>query len=168
MAKPKLVSSLGFKGTLHWILVLHFWQKWWEISTHGSGSWADFKKKGGCGGQHSWCAAVYYFITIIFILCVGWYTSTNSESTESTTSSTFVFNIVNGHYLQLRCCLLVFHDFKEFNVKAIVVHHPVTQQAVDELLARGTIGASTGGGNFYSNVCLAPKHTVGLHPILNL
>ena len=87
---------------------------------------------------------------------------------RSITSNRFVLNIVWGHDLQLRSHPPLFCDFWHFNVKAAAAHHPVIQKEVDELLAKGAIEPSSGGAVFYSSVFVVPKHTGGLHPILNL
>ena len=86
---------------------------------------------------------------------------------RSITSNRFVLNMVLGH-LQLRSCPPLFCDFWHFNVKAAAAHHPVIQKEVDEFLAKGGIEPSSGGAGFYSSVFVVPKHTGGLHPILNL
>ena len=87
---------------------------------------------------------------------------------KSITSNRFVLNMVWGHHLQLRSHLPLFCDFWHSNVKAAVAHHLVIQKEVDELLAKGAIEPSSGGAGFYSSVFAVPKHTGGLHPILNL
>ena len=76
--------------------------------------------------------------------------------------------MVWGHHLQLRSHPPFFHDFRHFNVKAAAALHPVIQKKVDELLAKGAIEPSSGDAGFYSSVFVVPKHTGGLHPILNL
>ena len=87
---------------------------------------------------------------------------------RSITSNRFGLNMVQGHHLQLRSQPPLFHDFWHFNVKAAAAHHPVIQKEVDELLAKGAIEPSSGGAGFYSSMFVVPKHTGGLHPILNL
>ena len=89
-------------------------------------------------------------------------------SGRSITSNRFVLNMVWGHHLQLRSHPLLFHDFWHFNIKAASAHHPVIQKEVDELLAKGAIEPYSGGAGFYSSMFVVPKHTGGLHPILNL
>ena len=81
---------------------------------------------------------------------------------RSITSHSFVLNMVRGHHLQLRSCPPLFHDFWQFNVKAVAAHHPVIQKEVDELLIKGVIEPSSGGPGFYSSVFVLPKHTGGL------
>ena len=76
--------------------------------------------------------------------------------------------MVWGHHLQLSSCPSFFCDFQHFNVKVAATHHPVIQKEVDELLTKGAIEPSLGGTGFYSSVFVVPKHTGGLHPILNL
>ena len=72
-----------------------------------------------------------------------------------------------GHHLQLRCYLLLFHNFRWFNIKATLVHHSIIQKEVDELLAKFAMEPSTGGNAFTPNI-FVPKHMDGLHPVLNL
>ena len=50
------------------------------------------------------------------------------------------------------CSSLLFHSFKQFNIKATVSHHPLVQKEVDELLAKGSIEPLTGDADFYSNM----------------
>ena len=59
----------------------------------------------------------------------------------------------------------MFHNFKQFNIKAAAAHHPVIQKQVNELLAKGAIEASSGGAGLYSNVLVVPECTGGLWPI---
>ena len=87
---------------------------------------------------------------------------------RSITSNRFVLNMVWGHHFQLRSCPPLFRDFWHFNVKAAAAHHPVIQEEVDELLAKGAIEPSSGGAGFYSSVFVVPKCTGDLHPILNM
>ena len=74
--------------------------------------------------------------------------------------------MVQGHHLQLRSHLPLFHSFWQFNVKAAAAHHPIIQKEVDELLPKGAIEPSSGGAGFYSSVFVVPKNTGGLCPIL--
>ena len=60
------------------------------------------------------------------------------------------------------------HNFKQFNIKAAAAHHPIIQQELDELLAKGAIEPSSGSAGFYSNVFVVPKCTGVLWLILNL
>ena len=76
--------------------------------------------------------------------------------------------MVWGHHLQLRSHPPLFHDFWHFNVKVAAAHHPVIQEEVDELLAKGATEPSSSGAGFYSSMFVVPKHTGGLCPILNL
>ena len=87
---------------------------------------------------------------------------------RSITSNRFVLDMVQGHHLQLRSHPPLFCNFLHFNVKVPAAHHPVIQKEVDELLAKGATEPSSGGASFYSSVFVVPKHTGGLHPILNL
>ena len=75
---------------------------------------------------------------------------------------------VKGHHLQLRFCPPLFHDFKQFNIKAATTHHPIIQKKVHELLAKDAIEPLTDDPGLYSNVFVVPKHTGGLQPILKL
>ena len=75
--------------------------------------------------------------------------------------------MVKGHYLHLRLHPLLFHNFKLFNIKAAIAHHPIVEE-MDELLAKGANEPSVDGVGFYSNIFVVPKHTGGLCPILNL
>ena len=59
-------------------------------------------------------------------------------------------NIVKVHHLQLWCCPLLFHNFRQFNIKATPAYHSIIQKEVDELLAKGAIEPSTGGSGVYS------------------
>ena len=67
-----------------------------------------------------------------------------------------------GHHHQLRCCPPLFCNFKWFNTKGALTHHPFIQKEVDELLAKGTIEPSTVGADFYSNVFVVLKCKAGL------
>ena len=61
----------------------------------------------------------------------------------------------------------LFHNFQQFSVKVAAAHHPIIQKEVDELLSKGAVEPSSGGGGFYSSVFVVPKLTGGLWPILN-
>ena len=76
--------------------------------------------------------------------------------------------MVWGHHLQLRSHPPLFHNFWQFNVKAVAAHHLIIQKEVDELLSKGVIEPSSGGDGFYSSMFVVPKHTGGLWPILDL
>ena len=67
--------------------------------------------------------------------------------------------MVKIHHLQLRCCPLLFHNFKQFNIKAATAHHLISQKEVDELLANDAIKTLTCGAGLYSNVFVVPKDT---------
>ena len=71
--------------------------------------------------------------------------------------------MVKGYHLQLKCCLLVFHDHKWLKIKASFI-----QKEVDELLAKSAIEPSTGDARFYANILVVHKHTNGLHLIFYL
>ena len=58
---------------------------------------------------------------------------------KSITSNRFVFNIIEGQDLQLRCHSLLFCKFKQFNINIAVVHYPVRQRDIDELYFKGAI-----------------------------
>ena len=87
---------------------------------------------------------------------------------RSITSNRFVLNMVWGHHLQLRSHPPLFCNLWQFNVKAAAAHHPIIQNEVDELLAKGAIKPSSGGAGFYSSVFMVLKHNSVLWPILNL
>ena len=46
--------------------------------------------------------------------------------------------MVQDHYLQLRSCPLLFHNFWQFSVRAAAVHHPIIQEE-DKLLSKGAV-----------------------------
>ena len=75
---------------------------------------------------------------------------------RSITSNRFVLNIVKGHHLQLRCYPLLFHDFRWFNIKRALAHHPIIQKEGDVLLSKGAIEPSSGGASFYFNIFVVP------------
>ena len=52
--------------------------------------------------------------------------------------------------------------FNWFNIKAATGHHPIIQEEVDELLAKGATEIYAAGAGFYSNVFVVPKPTGGL------
>ena len=79
-----------------------------------------------------------------------------------------MFSIVKGHHLQLRSQPPLFHKFKQLNIRPAAADHPIIQNKLDELLAKGAIKPSYGGAGFYSNACLVPNDTGGLKHILNL
>ena len=56
----------------------------------------------------------------------------------------------------------LFHNFKWFNIKAALAHHPIIQNEVDELLAKVTSEPLMGGTGFYSNVLVGFKCIGGL------
>ena len=62
----------------------------------------------------------------------------------------------------------MFRDLWHFNVKAVAAPHLVIPKEVDGFLAKGAIEPSSGGVGLYSSMFVVPKHTGGLHPILNL
>ena len=72
-----------------------------------------------------------------------------------------MLNMGQGHHLQLKYHLLLFHNFRWLNMKASLAHHPVTQKDVAELLGKGTIDPSTGGPGFYSHLHMVPYCTGG-------
>ena len=81
---------------------------------------------------------------------------------RSTTSNRFVLIMLEGHHLQHRCSPPLFCNFKQFDTKTIVAHHPVIKKEVDGLLVKGVIEPLTAGSGFYSNVFVIPKCTGGL------
>ena len=90
------------------------------------------------------------------------------DQQKNITSKCFMFNMVKGHHLLVRCCPPLFCNFKLFHIKAATSNLPIIQKEVDELLTKGAIKALTGGVGFYTKVLLVPKHTGGLQSILNL
>ena len=70
------------------------------------------------------------------------------DNWKSITSESFVFNMAMGHHLQLRCHAPLFHDFKQFNIKAALSHHPFIQKKVNKVLAKGIIEPFTHGAGF--------------------
>ena len=56
---------------------------------------------------------------------------------ESITSNRFVLNMLKGNYLQLRCCPLLFHKYKQVTINVSVTHHLVIQKEAHELLCKG-------------------------------
>ena len=47
------------------------------------------------------------------------------EQWRSITSKRFVLNMVKGHNPQLKCCPMLFHNFRQFNIKGAAAHHPI-------------------------------------------
>ena len=69
---------------------------------------------------------------------------TNLNQSRSITVSRFVLNMVKGHHLQFRWHCLLCHNFKWFIIKAAMAHHPIIQEEVEKMLAKGAIEPSTG------------------------
>ena len=65
---------------------------------------------------------------------------------------TFKRFVFKGHHLKPRYHAPLFHNFKQFNIKAATANQPFIHEEVDELLAKGAIEPLTGGAGFYSNV----------------
>ena len=112
-----------------------------------------------CSSASSSSSSAVFQVGMLFIFFYQW---------RSISSNRFVLNMVQGHHLQLWSPPPLFCNFQQFNVKAATTHHPIIQKEVDELLAIGVIEPSSGGAGFYSSMFVAPKHTDGLWPILNL
>ena len=55
------------------------------------------------------------------------------------TLNKFILNMVKAHHLQLRCHPLLFYNFRWFDIKVDLLHHPTVQKEMDELLANSTI-----------------------------
>ena len=70
--------------------------------------------------------------------------------------------MVKSHHFHLRCHHPLFHNFKQFNIKADLDHHLIIWKEVDELLVKDTIEPCTSGSGFHSNVFVVPKHAGGL------
>ena len=68
---------------------------------------------------------------------------------RSTTSNRFVLHMVKSHDLQFMCHPMLFHNFKQFNMKDTTTCCPVIQKEVDELLAKDIIEASADVDGFY-------------------
>ena len=68
-----------------------------------------------------------------------------------------------GHHLQLRCHPLLFHTFKQCNIKATPSLHSIIQKEVGEFLTR----APPNHQRIVLKCFVVPKHTGGLWPILN-
>ena len=117
-----------------------------------SNSFADARKKGGCGGWHSWCVTVTASSSTTSLVVMVSMLSHFRNQWRNITSNRFVLNMVQGHHLQLRSCPPLFCNFQLFNVKAAAAHHPIIQKEVDELLAKGAIEPSSGGASFYSSM----------------
>ena len=98
----------------------------------------------------------------LLLLYAGWYTFPFFDQWRGITSNRFVCNMVQGHHLQLRCHPHLFCNFKQFNVKAAAVHHPIIQKEVDVLLSKGAIEPYSYDAGFYSSVVVVPKCTGGL------
>ena len=81
---------------------------------------------------------------------------------RSTTSNRLVHKMSKGHHLQFRLHPLLFHNFKLFNIKAAMAHHPLIQKEADEPLSKGAIEPATGSVGFYSNVFVVLKCIGGL------
>ena len=62
--------------------------------------------------------------------------------------------MVRGHHLQLRSHPPLFHNFRQFDIKAVTSHHSVIQKVKDQLLAKSAIEQLPGGVGLYSNVLL--------------
>ena len=95
-----------------------------------STSSTESRRKGGCGGWHSWCATtLHLFILLIIYICniSGWYAFQIFNQWRSITSNRFMLNMVQGHHLQLRSCPPLFHDFWHITVKAAAAHLPAIQ-----------------------------------------
>ena len=65
-----------------------------------------------------------------------------------------------GHNPQPNCHLLLFHEFKQCNMKFTTAYHPGVQE-IDKLLAKVAFKQSTNGAGFYSNVFVVPQHIGG-------
>ena len=76
--------------------------------------------------------------------------------------------MVKDHNLQLRAQPPLFCNFHWFIIKAALAHHPFMQKEVLKLLASGAIEPSTACAGFFSSVFVVPKHSGGLHLVLNL
>ena len=137
-----------------------------KSSGYESGSSTDSRKKLICVRWHFWCVTVFNFIwhhlpTVVQVSTLFQFL----DQWRSITLNRILLNMVN--HFHLRCCPLLFHNFKQFNIKTATAHCPVIQHEVNGLIAKGAIEPSTGGAAFYWNLFVVPKHTGGLWPILN-
>ena len=76
--------------------------------------------------------------------------------------------VMKGHHLQFRCCPPLFHNFRQFWLKAALAQKPIVLKEVGELVVKIAFEPSTGAAGFSSNVFAVPKHTGVSSPILNL
>ena len=125
------------------------WSSWWEFSWgciyHFHLPWEDGVPRGQC----TWCVTVNIFITIILIYCAGWYPKV-LDQWRSLTLSRFLLDMVKGYNLELRCHPLLFHNFRWFDIKAAMAHHPIIQKEVDDQIAKGATEPLGGGAGFCS------------------
>ena len=56
--------------------------------------------------------------------------------------------MVKGHHLQLMYHPLLFHNFRQFKIKATYAHHGIIQKEVDDMLAKDAIEPTTCGVGF--------------------
>ena len=133
-----------------------------------SASSADARRKEGHGYWCSWCITVLSLLIILIFGLPGCYAFPFFDQWRSITSNRFVFNMVQGHHLQLRSCPPLFHNFQQFSTKVVAGHHPIIQKEVDELLSKEEIEPPSGGAGFCSRVSVVAICTGGLWSILNL
>ena len=72
------------------------------------------------------------------------------DEMESITLNRFVFNMGKGYHSQCVCHSTLFHDYKQFYIKALAAHHLVIQKKVSGLLVKGGIKPFTADAEFYS------------------
>ena len=114
------------------------------------------------------CRAVYHFTLLSsLVLQVGTLPQFLDEW-KSIISNSFTLNIVKGHNLKLRCHPLLFCNYKQFNIKAAIAHHPVIQKDINKLLAKCATEPSASDAGFYLSMFVVPKHMGALHCTLNL
>ena len=67
-------------------------------------------------------------------------------------------NMVKDHCLKLVCNPLLFHNYKQFNIKVCVAYHSIIDMKAAKLLAKGANEMSGGVAGFssHSNVSWVP------------
>ena len=56
--------------------------------------------------------------------------------------------MVKGYHLHPSCHPLLFHNFKQFNIKAVIAYCTIIKKELDQLLAKDAIKYSIGGAAF--------------------
>ena len=131
-----------------------------KLAGGASASSGDSRKKVSHGGQYLWCVILYLHHHHLYLLCRLVHFQ-NLRSMESIASNRFVHNMVKVHYLHFTSCPVLLCNFRWFNIKTTMAHHPIIQK-LDELLAKGGIKPST----CYDGLCLFTYHYVKHHHFL--